>query len=72
MVKRIVFQHTQGPYPGLTQILGLVTELEPEEAAPPPSIEGFEALDRMVEFASLVQVKGLYVLYREVVKEVAK
>ena len=72
MVKRIVFKHTQGPYPYLLQILGLVTELGPEEAVPPPGIEGFEALDRMVEFASLVQIKRTYALYREVVKEVAK
>lgn len=64
--KRIVFEHRQGPHAGLVQIMGLVSELGVSEGEPmPATAEGFEALERVVEFASLVEVKRSYVLYRE-------
>jgi hypothetical protein len=65
--KRIVFEHRQGPHVGLVQIMGLVSELGVKEGDTLPSTaEGFEALDRLVEFASLVQVKRSFALYREI------
>ena len=46
--------------------MGLVSELGVSEGEPmPATAEGFEALERVVEFASLVEVKRSYVLYRE-------
>ena len=64
--KRIVFQHMAPPYLGIYQIMGMTSELGGGEVLPPHA-EGFEAMDRIIEFASLVEVKSRYALYREVV-----
>ncbi len=67
---RIVFEHTRGPYPGLLQIMGLTSELIPDAGDTLPSgAEGFEALDRLIDFASLIKVTRTYALYRELPRD---
>lgn len=68
-VKRIVFQHTQGPHAGLFAIMGLTSDfgLKPDENLPGHA-EGFEAHGRVIPFAGLVKVTSRYALYREPLK----
>ena len=64
--KRILFEHTVGPYPGLLQIMGMVSELGATDNEPlPDHAEGFEALGRLIDFASLIKVTRTYAFYRE-------
>ena len=67
--KRIVFEHTQGPHQGLKEIMGLGKDMG---AGPilPTSAEGFEAQERVIEFASLVRVERTYILFREALRNV--
>lgn len=62
---RIVFQHTSGPYPGLTAIMGLSTDFGLEDGKLPTHAEGFEAHGRVIAFAGLVKLTTRYALYRE-------
>ncbi len=64
--KRIVFEHTRGPLKGLREIMGPVSDLlsNPEDILPDHAA-GFEAQGRLIEFASLVEVKKSFALYRE-------
>ena len=60
-MKRLVFIHTQGPHAGLHQILGVADEF-------PEGAEKFEAMGRVVEFASLIKMTTRAAFYREVIK----
>lgn len=64
-MKKVVLEHTQGPFAGQHQILGQLELLVLGGLAIPESLEHFEAMGRHVEFASLINVGPRVVLYRE-------
>ena len=57
--KRLVLQHTQGPFKGLEQIVGIAEDV-------PEFLAQLVVFERLVDFASLVKVAPRFVLYREV------
>jgi hypothetical protein len=62
VVKRLVFEATQGQHKGMHCIIGHTGQIGnqlPEHLMP------FEFLGRVVEFAGLIKVTPKYALYRE-------
>lgn len=65
-ILRIVFEHTQGPWKGLREIVGTSQDFG-DESAPPTTSEPFNARpDNRAAKAGLVSAARKHLLYREI------